>query len=59
MKHLHRDRFPRTLTEAFGCDASSAVAVRRYRKPLSLKVIDLLGAIAIGTAFGVLFAAFV
>ena len=58
MKKYH-DRFPRTLTEAFGCDASSAVAVRRYRKPLSLKVIDLLGAIAIGTAFGVLFAAFV
>ena len=59
MKHLHRDRFPRTLTEAFGCDASSAVAIRRYRKPLSLRVIDLAGAVSIGLAFGILFAAFV
>ena len=59
MRHQHRDSFPRTLTEAFGCDATSAVAIRRYRKPLSWRVIDLLGAIAIGTAFGVLFAAFV
>lgn len=59
MKHQHRDRFPRTLTEAFGCDASSAVAIRRYRKPLSLRVIDWAGAVAIGAAFGILFAAFV
>lgn len=29
----NHDRFPRTLTEAFGCDAESAVAVRRYRRP--------------------------
>ena len=55
----YRDRFPRTLTEAFGCDASSAVAIRRYRKPLSWRVIDLAGAVAIGAAFGILFAAFV
>lgn len=58
MKKYH-DRFPRTLTEAFGCDATSAVAIRRYRKPLSWRVIDWAGAVSIGLAFGVLFAAFV
>ena len=58
MKKYH-DRFPRTLTEAFGCDASSAVAIRRYRKPLSWRVIDWAGAVAIGLAFGFMFAAFV
>lgn len=55
----YRDRFPRTLTEAFGCDATTAVAIRRYRKPLSLLVIDLAGAVAIGLSLGFMFAAFV
>lgn len=55
----YRDRFPRTLTEAFGCDATTAVAIRRYRRPLSWRVIDWAGAVAIGAAFGILFAAFV
>ena len=47
-------RFPRTLLEAFGCDARSAVAITRYRRPLSSKVADLMTAAVIAATLVVL-----
>jgi hypothetical protein len=32
-------RHPRTTTEAFGCDATQAVAVYKYRTPLLKRVL--------------------
>ena len=47
----NHDRFPRTLTEAFGCDAESAVAMRRYRRPYREFVFKwLLRALMVGWA---------
>lgn len=47
----HRDsltyRYKRTLLEAFGCDASSAVAITRHRRPLAYLVADYLAAVVI------------
>lgn len=47
-------RFPRTLLEAFGCDATSAVAITRYRRPLSSTVADYLGAVLVAVGLLVL-----
>lgn len=40
-------RFPRTLVQAFGTDARSAVAIERHRRPLSARVADVLTAVAL------------
>ena len=55
-------RHPRTLVQAFGCDASTAVAIHRYKRPLSALVagsiirLTLAGCIVIGLLgyFGIL-----
>ncbi len=48
-------RFPRTLTEAFGPDASSACAVTRYRSPRTSRALLWLflvaGALVLATRF--------
>ena len=47
-------RYPRTSIQAFGCDASSAQAIYRYKRPLSMLVAGFItrlliaGGIAIG-----------
>lgn len=33
-------RFPRTLVQAFGTDARSAVAIERHKRPLADRVAD-------------------
>ena len=45
-------RFPRTLTDAFGPDASSACAVTRYRSPRAPRV--LLWSILVAAALAAL-----
>lgn len=35
-------RYPRTSVQAFGCDAYSAQAIHRYKRPLSQLVARLL-----------------
>ena len=40
-------RFPRTLVQAFGTDARSAVAIERHRRPLSARVADWMTAAAL------------
>ena len=60
MRHQYRDRFPRTMTEAFGCDATSAQWIsKKYTKPAHQRVYDWLTVAAVGLTFGFLFAAFV
>lgn len=59
MRHQYRDRFPRTMTEAFGCDATSANPITRYTRPAHQRVYDWLTVAAVGLTFGFLFAAFV
>lgn len=47
-------RYPRTTVQAFGCDATSAQAIYRYKRPLSMLVAGFIirfmvaGGIAIG-----------
>lgn len=47
MKDALTYRFPRTLVQAFGCDAHSAVAITRHKRPLSERVADVLLAVLI------------
>lgn len=42
-------RHPRTLVQAFGTDARSAVAIERYRRPVSSTVADYLTAVALAS----------
>lgn len=54
--------YPRTIVQAFGCDAASAQAIYRYKRPLSMLVAGFIirlvvaGCIAIGLLayFGIL-----
>ncbi len=48
---MNTRRFPRTLLEAFGCDARSAYAVERFR---SSRAGDVALAVLIGTALAAL-----
>lgn len=47
-------RYPRTTVQAFGCDATSAQAIYRYKRPLSMMAagfitrLTVAGSIAIG-----------
>jgi hypothetical protein len=47
------------MTEAFGCDATSANPITRYTRPAHQRVYDWLTVAAVGLTFGFLFAAFV
>lgn len=47
MKDALTYRFPRTTEAAFGCDAKSAVAITRHRRPLSYIVADYLAVVLI------------
>lgn len=47
MKDMLTYRHPRTLVQAFGCDAKSAVAITRYRRPLGERVADYLTVVVI------------
>jgi len=40
-------RYARTTLDAFGCDARSAVAIERHRRPLSARVADVMTACAV------------
>lgn len=40
-------RFPRTLVQAFGTDAQSAVAIERHKRPLADRVADWMLAVLI------------
>lgn len=40
-------RYPRTLVDAFGCDARSAQAIHRYKRPLAERVADYITAVVI------------
>lgn len=44
-------RFPRTLVQAFGTDARSAVAIERHRRPLSARVADFMKAATMAGVF--------
>lgn len=50
MKDMLTYRHPRTLVQAFGTDARSAVAIERHKRPLSERVADyiLVVLIAVG-----------
>lgn len=47
MKDMLTYRHPRTLVQAFGTDAQSAVAIERHKRPLSARVADVLSAAAL------------
>lgn len=40
-------RYPRTTTAAFGCDARTAVAITRHKRPLAERVADVVLAVLI------------
>lgn len=44
-------RYPRTTGEAFGCDATSAHAIERTRKPLAARITDAISAVVMGLIF--------
>lgn len=51
-------RYPRTMNEAFPCDARSAHAIERTRRPSGERVVDTIGGVVIGLIFTGLFLAY-
>lgn len=47
-------RFPRTLVQAFGTDARSAVAIERHRRPLQQRVSTFMKAVGMAGVFVVM-----
>jgi len=50
---MRGDRFPRTMIDAFGCDARQSIAIERSRRGYGW-VADVLCAVAIGLMFAAL-----